>query len=200
MPPKKPVYESRRCGAKRHGSEERCKNWALDNGRCRLHGGMTPGGPFGNSKARKHGLFSKALDETGRAFVEAAKKVPTEELARASAEFLLGRVVSACRTDTELKGATALAVAQVEQMMAADLIGPDAGASIIRKLREPNITEVAKALGPLRGLLEVAQPPLDKDAPAEGATTQPVIQIPMADWLELVKPAAAHSPASDATD
>lgn len=33
-----------KCGAKKRGSEERCQNVALENGRCRLHGGLTPKG------------------------------------------------------------------------------------------------------------------------------------------------------------
>lgn len=33
-----------KCGAKKRGSEERCQNVGLENGRCRLHGGLTPKG------------------------------------------------------------------------------------------------------------------------------------------------------------
>jgi hypothetical protein len=30
----------------------------MANGRCRMHGGASPGAPIGNANARKHGLFT----------------------------------------------------------------------------------------------------------------------------------------------
>ncbi len=30
----------------------------MANGRCRLHGGKSPGAPIGNANARKHGLYT----------------------------------------------------------------------------------------------------------------------------------------------
>ena len=30
----------------------------MANGRCRMHGGKSPGAPIGNSNALKHGLYS----------------------------------------------------------------------------------------------------------------------------------------------
>ena len=54
----------KRCGAKTR-SGGKCKNWAMPNGRCRMHGGKSTGAPpekmKGNSNARTHGLFSKYL-------------------------------------------------------------------------------------------------------------------------------------------
>lgn len=54
----------KRCGAKTR-SGGKCKNWAMANGRCRMHGGKSTGAPpekmKGNSNARTHGLFSKYL-------------------------------------------------------------------------------------------------------------------------------------------
>lgn len=45
------------CGAKaRDGG--RCANSPMPNGRCRLHGGMSPGPPRGNRNAWKHGAYS----------------------------------------------------------------------------------------------------------------------------------------------
>ena len=47
-----------RCGAKtRQGTP--CKAPAMKNGRCRMHGGKSPGGPVGNQHALKHGLRTK---------------------------------------------------------------------------------------------------------------------------------------------
>ncbi len=47
-----------RCGAKtRQGTP--CKGPAMKNGRCRMHGGTSPGGPVGNQHALKHGRRTK---------------------------------------------------------------------------------------------------------------------------------------------
>ncbi|MGE7207051.1 HGGxSTG domain-containing protein [Sphingomonas sp. NPDC019816] len=35
-----------------------CQSPAMPNGRCRLHGGSSPGAPPGNQNALKHGLYS----------------------------------------------------------------------------------------------------------------------------------------------
>ncbi len=55
-----------RCGAKtRQGIP--CKAPAMKNGRCRMHGGKSPGGPVGNQYALKHGLRTKsAIEEQKR--------------------------------------------------------------------------------------------------------------------------------------
>lgn len=53
-----------RCGAKTRAGTP-CKNGAMANGRCRLHGGKSTGAPpekmKKNSNARTHGLFAKYL-------------------------------------------------------------------------------------------------------------------------------------------
>ena len=47
-----------RCGAKtRKGTP--CKAPAMKNGRCRMHGGTSPGGPVGNQNALKCGFRTK---------------------------------------------------------------------------------------------------------------------------------------------
>src|SRR5690625_2861142 len=57
-----------RCGAKTRSGTP-CKNYAMTNGRCRLHGGKSTGAPpekmRKNKNSMKHGLFAKYLpDET----------------------------------------------------------------------------------------------------------------------------------------
>ena len=44
-----------------------CRNWAMPNGRCRLHGGKNVPPPKGSKRALKHGLYSKGVlkDEEG---------------------------------------------------------------------------------------------------------------------------------------
>lgn len=55
-----------RCGAKRRAGGS-CRSPAMENGRCRMHGGASPGAPLGNRNALKHGqttadsLFAKTL-------------------------------------------------------------------------------------------------------------------------------------------
>lgn len=49
-----------RCGAKTRSGEP-CKNYAMANGRCRMHGGKSTGAPKENKNAEKHGLFTKHL-------------------------------------------------------------------------------------------------------------------------------------------
>ena len=52
-----PMHLSRRCGARtRNGSP--CRSAAMPNGRCRMHGGMSPGAPKGNTNAFKHGHYT----------------------------------------------------------------------------------------------------------------------------------------------
>src|SRR5690625_1325958 len=58
------AVKRKKCGAKtRDGGT--CKNWAMPNGRCRMHGGKSTGAPpekmKKNSNARTHGLFAKYL-------------------------------------------------------------------------------------------------------------------------------------------
>lgn len=54
----------KRCGAKTRAGTP-CKNGAMANGRCRLHGGKSTGAPpekmKKNNNARTHGLFAKYL-------------------------------------------------------------------------------------------------------------------------------------------
>ena len=52
-----PMHLSRRCGA-RTRSGGLCKSPAMKNGRCRMHGGTSPGAPKGNKNALKHGRYT----------------------------------------------------------------------------------------------------------------------------------------------
>src|SRR5438445_11854278 len=57
MQSKLPMHLSPRCGA-RTRSGSRCQSPAMPNGRCRMHGGMSPGAPKGNKNAFKHGHYT----------------------------------------------------------------------------------------------------------------------------------------------
>jgi hypothetical protein len=51
------LKDATRCGAKtRRGTP--CAGMAMPNGRCRMHGGTSPGAPKGNRNAWKHGHYS----------------------------------------------------------------------------------------------------------------------------------------------
>ena len=51
------MHLSPRCGARtRNGTP--CRSPAMANGRCRMHGGTSPGAPRGNDNALKHGHYT----------------------------------------------------------------------------------------------------------------------------------------------
>src|SRR5215217_4653827 len=53
-----PMHLSRRCGAKTR-SERPCRSPAMPNGRCRMHGGASPGAPKGEHNGNyRHGRFT----------------------------------------------------------------------------------------------------------------------------------------------
>jgi hypothetical protein len=65
MQSKLPMHLSKRCGA-RTRSGSRCRSPAMPNGRCRLHGGLSPGAPKGNINAFKHGRYTADAIENRR--------------------------------------------------------------------------------------------------------------------------------------
>lgn len=55
-----PLLAAKRCGAKtRKGCP--CRSPTMANGRCRMHGGKSPGAPLGNRNAWRHGARSAAI-------------------------------------------------------------------------------------------------------------------------------------------
>lgn len=60
----KPHAKNNRCGAKTRSGTP-CKNGAMANGRCRMHGGKSTGAPpekmKRNQNAKKHGFFQKHM-------------------------------------------------------------------------------------------------------------------------------------------
>ena len=46
------------CGAKTKNGRP-CSNAQMQNGRCRMHGGLSTGAPIGNKNALKNGMFTK---------------------------------------------------------------------------------------------------------------------------------------------
>jgi len=61
-----PMHLSPRCGAKTRSGNP-CQGPAMKNGRCRMHGGTSPGAPKGNRNAWKHGHYSAEVVATRQA-------------------------------------------------------------------------------------------------------------------------------------
>ena len=60
-----PMHQAPRCRARtRRGSP--CQSPAMKNGRCRMHGGPSPGAPKGNRNALKHGRYTAQAMERRR--------------------------------------------------------------------------------------------------------------------------------------
>jgi hypothetical protein len=76
MDPNTFVRPAARCGAKtRKGSP--CQSPAMPNGRCRMHGGKSPGAPKGNRNAWQHGNYSAdgvAMRRAIRALLSSARE------------------------------------------------------------------------------------------------------------------------------
>jgi len=61
-----PMHLSPRCGAKTR-SRSPCRAPAMPNGRCRMHGGASPGAPRGKANGNyKHGRFTAEAIESRR--------------------------------------------------------------------------------------------------------------------------------------
>jgi len=70
---------SPRCGA-RTRSGNSCRSPAMPNGRCRMHGGKSPGPPRGNRNAWKHGNYSAeaiAIRKLVRQLLDSAELLST---------------------------------------------------------------------------------------------------------------------------
>lgn len=61
-----------RCGAKKRNGEP-CQSPGMKNGRCRIHGGKSPGAPKGNTHGYKHGFYYNALSADEQALWPQAK-------------------------------------------------------------------------------------------------------------------------------
>lgn len=67
------AHASKKCGAKTRDGDP-CKNWAMTNGRCRMHGGKSTGAKTLEGRERirkartKHGRYSAEAIENRRLF------------------------------------------------------------------------------------------------------------------------------------
>lgn len=76
---KQPHAKGKLCGAKTRSGDP-CKNRAMPNGRCRMHGGKSTGAPKKNKNSEKHGLFTKYLPEESLDIFNAIEKASPIDL------------------------------------------------------------------------------------------------------------------------
>lgn len=71
------------CGAKTRSGKP-CKNRAMQNGRCRMHGGKSTGAPSEKMKKNKnsttHGLFSRYLPEETMRIMDNIDSIPPQDI------------------------------------------------------------------------------------------------------------------------
>ena len=73
-----PMYldmrQAKRCAARTRAGKP-CQSPAMPNGRCRMHGGLSPGAPKGNQNAYKHGRYSAAAVKERRRIAELVREM-----------------------------------------------------------------------------------------------------------------------------
>lgn len=69
----------KKCGAKLRNKDRTCQSWAMENGRCRLHGGLSvsPGAPKGSKNRMTHGeyetIWHDVLEDDEKVYVAELK-------------------------------------------------------------------------------------------------------------------------------
>lgn len=144
------------CGAKRRDGKP-CQARPMPNGRCRMHGGPSTGpkNQQGNTNAKKHGLFAQSLDDVGLVVYQRAKEMGPEVIAKDTAEFLVAQVAQAFHWSDDLEAGFGTVRSALMQAVENGQISRDAALKLLNRLNAPDIASLGKALGPLKGLLEV---------------------------------------------
>lgn len=86
------------CGAKTRAGTP-CKNRAMPNGRCRMHGGKSTGAPPAklkkNNNANKHGLFAKYLPKETMEIVNEIETMKPLDMLRMNIKMLFASIIRA---------------------------------------------------------------------------------------------------------
>lgn len=94
---KKP-HARKRCGAKTRAGTP-CKNGAMENGRCRMHGGKSTGAPpekmKGKQNAIKHGLFAKYLPKETLAIMDDMNEIKPLEILWTNIQMQFASIIRA---------------------------------------------------------------------------------------------------------
>ena len=69
--------KNKRCGAHSRRTGEPCRKWAMKNGRCKFHGGMSTGPRKGSQNALSHGATTAEEKKRIKAARELLKDVLT---------------------------------------------------------------------------------------------------------------------------
>lgn len=146
------------CTAKSKRSGERCRGAAVKGSdKCRMHGGKNPGAPIGNGNAKTHGLWAKRLaTDEGRAVFEEAHAAEPKDLAKREAAHLAAQIHEAFTAPAKLGKAAEKAREILLAMVDEGELTFDQVQAVLAKLAAPTPTQLAKALGPLKGLLDTA--------------------------------------------
>lgn len=123
-----------------------------------MHGGTNKGAPAGNLNAAKHGLFAASFrTDVGATTYEAVTKRKTQDTAIESAALLLGKVQEAYTGEYQPKSrAGRVVVAALVAAVKADELTQAEADRVIEMLASPAPATLAKALAPLKGLLDHA--------------------------------------------
>lgn len=87
-------HASNKCGAKTRAGTP-CKNSAMANGRCRMHGGKSTGAPKGNQNSKKHGFYSKHLPEEAQEIINDMQGQSAADLIYSQIEIQFAAIIRA---------------------------------------------------------------------------------------------------------
>lgn len=136
----------------------------------------------GNTAAVTHGLFSRAFapGSEGEAAYQEARRKDASELARDAAHLLLAQVAEAYKYDPALEEAKGAVAECLRMGLAAGVISQEAAQRALKRMVQPDLVALGKALGPLRSLLARMDGPEDaKQGSPNGVI---VINAKAEDW------------------
>lgn len=148
----------------------------------------------GNDLATKHGLFANTFrpgSEAERVYQAAQATTDPSKLARDAAFMLLARISEAYSVDPELESAHGAVAEALRRAVAEGYLSREAAQRALKRVFQPSLESLAKALGPLRSLLarmDVADP-----ESAASPTGVIVINAKSEDWNPPQIPAPPES-------
>lgn len=114
------------CGAKTRSGQP-CKNKAMANGRCRMHGGKSTGAPPAklkkNSNAKKHGLFAKYLPQETMDIVNEMKNIDLLQILYMNIQMQFASIIRAqqiMHVENKFDTAKELKKLKVENVVSSD--------------------------------------------------------------------------------